>query len=103
MSAILTIVMEKEIRDYANGKVSPDCETDIRQAIENDELAYAVFKDEIKQGKEKNMKNQEQIKMEKHEVKQGDNSSLSARILTGSLIFVAALGVIAFAALNTTA
>ena len=37
MSAILTIVMEKEIRDYANGKVSPDRETDIRQAIENDE------------------------------------------------------------------
>ena len=103
MPALLNIVMEHEIRDFARGKVDPGRVELVRNTIQSDQVAKRVFEQQLdaeKVERRKKVQKVQPVKLEKQEAKQGDNSRRTTNILLGSLGFALAIGFVSFVAIN---
>ena len=105
MPAVLNIISEQDIRDFVSHRLEPAREEEVREFIENDRAAQAVFErvlSEQIQG-EPNMTHDEPVEVTPKEAKQGDNAKWASRLLFGSLVLAVAVGLMTLATFNGSA
>lgn len=96
MPAILTIISEQDVRDYAHGCLDKGKGSDVEKLIEQDEVAKSLFEYENKKlanQKEETMATEEQVNVKASKAKQGGASRIPAKILIAALILAAVAAV----------
>ena len=105
MPAVLSIIREQDIRDFVSHRLEPERENEVRESIENDRAAQAVFEriiNEQIQG-ESSLTEETPTEVTPKEAKQGDRVKWTYRLLLGSLALAVAVGLITLSAFNGSA